>query len=71
MTNFIEIQNDLLKPNIYLSTQEFLGIPIYLSIKNRHLSLEHTHPPHEYFFGENKYKNVKILKGKINEIFNK
>ena len=34
MTNFIEIQNDLLKPNIYLSTQEFLGIPIYLSIKN-------------------------------------
>ena len=71
MTNFIEIQNDLLKPNIYLSTQEFLGIPIYLSIKNKHLSLEHTHPPHEYFFGENKYKNVKILKGKINEIFNK
>lgn len=70
-TNFYEINDEYLKPNIYLSTQEYLGIPIYLSIKNKHVSLEHTHPPHEYFFGKNKFKNVKILKDKVNEIFNK
>lgn len=70
-TNFLEIENELIKPNIYLSTQEFIGIPIYLSVKNKHMSLEHTHPPHEYFFGQNKFKNVKILKDRINEIFSK
>ncbi len=70
-TNFFEIDDKLLDPNIYLSTQEFIGIPIYLSIKNKHLSMEHTHPPHEYFFGKNKFKNVKMLKDRINEIFNK
>ena len=70
-TNFFEIDEKLLDPNIYLSTQEFIGIPIYLSIKNKHLSMEHTHPPHEYFFGKNKFKNVKLLKDRINEIFNK
>ena len=48
-TNFFEIDDKLLDPNIYLSTQEFIGVPIYLSIKNKHLSMEHTHPPHEYF----------------------
>ncbi len=70
-TNFFEIDDKLLDPNIYLSTQEFIGVPIYLSIKNKHLSMEHTHPPHEYFFGKNKFKNVKMLKDRINEIFNK
>ncbi len=68
-TNFCEIDDELLKPDIYLYTQEFIGVPIYLSIKNKHLSLEHTHPPHEYFFGENKFKNVKNFKERINEIF--
>ena len=70
-TNFLEIENELMKPNIYLNTHEFIGVPIYLSIKNKHISLEHTHPPHEYFFGQNKFKNVKILKERINEIFSK
>jgi hypothetical protein len=70
-TNFFEIDDKYLNPNVYLSTQEFIGVPIYLSIKNKHLSLEHTHPPHEYFFGKNKFKNVKMLKDRINEIFNK
>ena len=68
-TNFFEIKKEHLKPEIYISTKEFIGIPIYLSVKDSHLSFEHTHPPHEYFFGKNKFKNVKLLKERINEIF--
>lgn len=67
-TNFFEIKKEYLKPEIYISTKEFIGIPIYLSVKNNHISFEHTHPPHEYFFGKNKFKNVRLLKERINEI---
>ena len=67
-TNFIEIENDLIRPQVYLVTKNFVGIPIYLSIDKEHLSFEHTHPPHAYFFGNDAYKNVKILKEKVNEI---
>ena len=69
-TNFIEIENDLIRPQVYLVTKNFVGIPIYLSIDKEHLSFEHTHPPHAYFFGNDAYKNVKILKEKVNEIIN-
>ena len=47
-TNYIDIDKRLIKPEMLLFTKEFLGVPIYLSIKNKSLSLEHTHPPHEY-----------------------
>ena len=67
-TNFIEIEKDLISPEVYLFTKDFLGIPIYISTKNKHLSFEHTHPPHAYFFGTDAFKNVKKLKEKINEI---
>ena len=69
-TNHVEVEKSLIKPEIYLCTRNYLGIPIYLSIKDKHLSCEHTHPPHEYFFGKNKFKNVKTLKERVNEIFN-
>lgn len=69
-TNYVEVEKSLIKPEIYLCTRNYLGIPIYLSIKDKHLSFEHTHPPHEYFFGKNKFKNVKTLKERVNEIFN-
>lgn len=69
-TNIIEVENDLLKPEIYFVSQDYLGIPIYLSEKNGHLSFEHTHPPHEYFMSENKFKIIKKFKNEINKIIN-
>ena len=69
-TNQIEINKLLINPKIFVVTKKYLGIPIYISEKNKHLSFEHTHPPHEYILGQNKYEKVKKLKDKINEIIN-
>ena len=52
-------------------TNDYVGIPIYFSDKNGHLSLEHTHPPHEYVFGKNKFKVITEFKKVFHEIINK
>ncbi len=66
--NFIEIDNDLIKPDIFLVTQKYLGIPIYISVKNKSLSFEHTHPPHSYIVSTDKFSKVFKLKKELNEI---
>ena len=45
-------------PEIFLVTDKYLGIPMYISVKNNHLSFEHTHPPHEYILSKNKFSKV-------------
>ena len=70
-TNFIKLKNHLIRPEIYLFTKSYLGVPIYLSEKNGHLSLEHTHPPHEYILNKNKYELISKIKSNVNEIINK
>jgi hypothetical protein len=67
-TNYIEISNKLIKPEIFLVTDRYLGVPMYVSIKNNFLSFEHTHPLHEYILSENKFIKVTNLKKEINEI---
>ena len=52
----------------YIITDNFLGVPIFLSEYNGHLSFEHTHPPHEYFLSKNKFEQVSKLKKEIYEI---
>mgnify|MGYP005756809789 FL=1 len=69
-TNCIEINNKLIKPEIFLVTDKYLGVPMYISVKNNFLSFEHTHPPHEYILSENKFVKVANLKKDINEIIN-
>ena len=66
--NCIEISNKLIKPEIFLTTDKYLGIPMFVSVKNNFLSFEHTHPPHEYILSENKFIKVTNLKKEINEI---
>ena len=61
-TNFIKITNSIIKPEVFFITKGFLGIPIYLSLKDGYLSLEHSHPPHEYILGKNKFKKFLSLK---------
>ena len=67
-TNYIEINHKYIKPEMFLVTKEFLGIPMYVSTKNNFLSFEHTHPPHEYILSENKFLKINDMKKKINEI---
>lgn len=61
-TNYFNITNDLLNENNYLISDKFLGIPLFLSEHEGHLSLEHTHPPHLYMLGNEKYNLIKQLK---------
>ena len=67
-TNCIEINNKHIKPEIFLVTEKYLGIPMYVSIQNNFLSFEHTHPPHEYILSENKFLKITNIKKEINEI---
>ena len=67
-TNCFELNKSLIKPEIYLFTKDFLGVPMYVSVQNKHISFEHTHPPHEYILSHNKFELVKKVKDQINEI---
>ena len=67
-TNSFELSKSLIKPEIYLFTKDYIGIPMYVSVDNKHISFEHTHPPHEYILSQNKYELVKKIKNQINEI---
>ena len=60
----------MIKPEIFLITEKYLGIPMYVSVKDKFLSFEHTHPPHEYILSKNKFIKVNNLKNEINEIIN-
>jgi hypothetical protein len=69
-TNSFELKKSLIKPEIFLISKNYIGIPMYVSVKNNHVSFEHTHPPHEYILSNNKFKKISDLKKEINEIVN-
>ena len=69
-TNLIQIKNEHIGSNLYLFTIDLLGIPLYLSVKNNHLSLEHTHPPLHYLFGKNALEIVNNFKKEFTSIIN-
>lgn len=69
-TNFIELSDKLLTNDTYLFSKEYLCIPLYISMSKKNISLEHTHPPHEYILSDNKYSKIKELKEKFNDIVN-
>ena len=69
-TNEIIIEKDLIKPEIFLYTNKYLGIPMFVSIHNSNISFEHTHPPHEYILSPDKFKKTSELKKEISEIIN-
>ena len=67
-TNKIEIDKEFLLDDIFFFSEKILGIPLYVSIKNNHLSFEHTHPLHHYLLGENKFQIISNLKDNIKKI---
>jgi hypothetical protein len=67
-TNEIILENKFIGPDIFLFTDKYIGIPMYVSIKNKHISFEHTHPPHEYILSKDKFKRISDLKKEIYEI---
>jgi hypothetical protein len=69
-TNKIILEKKFISSDIFLFTDKFIGIPMYVSIKNKHISFEHTHPPHEYILSNDKFKKISDLKREIYEIIN-
>lgn len=69
-TNCFAINQKHIKPEVFFITDRFLGIPMYVSVNNDFVSFEHTHPPHEYILGENKFVKVTNLKKELFEIIN-
>ena len=67
-TNCIELRNEFIRPEIFFFANKYLGVPMYVSVKNKLLSFEHTHPPHEYILSENRFIKVANLKKELNEI---
>ena len=63
-SNIINFDDELLEKNTYFCTKEYIGIPVYLSDLNGHLSFEHTHPPQTYI-NDNTKKYVSDYKNKL------
>ena len=61
----------MIKPNVYFYSYEILGVPVFVTIKGKFVSLEHTHSPHHFVVGEENNKIVNNLKNQFNEIINK
>ena len=68
VANVIKIDEELINPDIYLFTDKYIGIPIFLSNHNNHLSFEHTHPPHSFVMGSDQFKIISKFKKEIREI---
>ena len=71
LTNFLNeyiIEEEFIKPDVFLFTDKYIGIPIFCSIQDNYVSLEHTHPPHEYIMSDGRFKVISELKKEFNEI---
>tara|TARA_B100000029_G_C17586352_1_gene961235 strand:+ start:1328 stop:2104 length:777 start_codon:yes stop_codon:yes gene_type:complete len=68
--NFYRLEKEEIDKDIFLYSQNFLGIPIFLSEKNCHISMEHTHPPHEYVHSNDRFTLINNLKDEFNKIIN-
>ena len=74
--SYIYIKNKHVDPNmkkfskdsVFLFTENILGIPIFVTVDNDHISMEHTHPPHQYILTKDNFDLVKKIKNKFKEI---
>lgn len=70
-SNIIDVRKEWIKKSVFFFTDQLIGIPIFISTNKGHLSLEHTHPPHQYILSEDCFKIVNSLKKEFNDIINK
>ena len=64
-SNLIFIEKNLINEDVYIFSDSYLGIPIFISKNRNHLSMEHTHPPHHYILSDNKFKIITQIKNEI------
>ena len=71
ITNFLNeivVEKEFIHPEVFLFTDKYVGIPIFCSIKDKHISLEHTHPPHTYILSKDRFRIVNELKKEFRAI---
>jgi len=71
VTNFLNeivVEKEFIHPEVFLFTDKYVGIPIFCSIKDKHISLEHTHPPHTYIMSKDRFRIVNELKKEFHAI---
>ena len=71
VTNFLNeiiVEKEFIHPEVFLFTDKYIGIPIFCSIKNKHISLEHSSPPHEEIMSSDKFRLINELKKEFREI---
>lgn len=62
-SNFTDLSDIADPSSIVISSRNFGGIPIFLEIfESGHLSMEHTHPPSEYFISNERFLKSSLLK---------
>ena len=66
--NIIEVEKNLLDENMYIFTDNYVGIPLFVSVNNDSISMEHTHPPHHYLLDYKKFEIIKKKKDEFIEI---
>ena len=69
--NEILVKDEYLNGETYIFSENCLGIPLFVSIKDSHISFEHTHPPHHYILSEDKYKTVSMIKNEFKKIISR
>ena len=50
--------------------KNYLGIPVFCSEYDGNISVEHTHPPHEYILSEDKFKIISEIKKQVTNMIN-
>jgi hypothetical protein len=69
--NQLDIDKKYISEDIYIFTENCLGIPLYVSVKDNHISFEHTHPPHHYILSEDRFKTIARIKNEIKNVVNR
>lgn len=70
-SNEINLEEEYINENHYIFTDKKICIPIYISISDTNISMEHTHPPHHYLYGKKKFKLMTEYKQQFYDIINK
>jgi len=65
--NILNIDKEQIQGENYIFSKKYLGIPVFCSLYDGYISLEHTHPPHEYILSNDKFKTVSEIKKQIYE----
>tara|TARA_B100000989_G_C19453382_1_gene432835 strand:+ start:214 stop:987 length:774 start_codon:yes stop_codon:yes gene_type:complete len=64
-SNLIFVDKSLIYEDVYIFSDNYLGIPIFISKDREHLSMEHTHPLHHYILSDDRFRIITEIKNEV------